>query len=228
MRNAFKSIGIIFFLISFCRITSFAECVYERVIQGENLAIGTMLSWSTAYEEGNSMFIVEKSSDGMKFEDIGNVTGSGNSDDLKNYHYLDVHTQSDRAYYRLKQIDFDGAYSYTDIVTVQQEYINNFMVARMSAVSTTDIFEVTLDVMKNGVLQYHLQDLKGNIILNDEMLVVDGLNDLSLDVTDQKAGIYKVVMTLDEEKETLVISKVADKIFQKPNVASNQKNNGNK
>ncbi len=60
------------------------------------------------------------------------------------------------------------------------------------------------------------------------MLVVDGLNDLSLDVTDQKAGIYKVVMTLDEEKETLVISKVADKIFQKPNVASNQKNNGNK
>ncbi len=76
------------------------------------------LTWTTASEINNEMFIVQRSVDGNIFENIGTVQGSGNSNQLEMYEFYDENPMQN-AYYRLKQVDFNGDYEYSDIVNVK-------------------------------------------------------------------------------------------------------------
>lgn len=204
-----------------------ADCVYEQVVEGENLQIGTMLTWSTSFENETSVFIVEKSEDGVDFENVGNVKAAGDSDELKNYNFLDIMAKSPRTFYRLKQVDNDGSFSFTDIVTVNRQFENNFMVARMSAVATQGAFELTIDSFTEGELNYSLTSIRGELVLEDKKLIINGLNDLNLDLTDQREGLYKLSLAMGEETETIVLKKVDDELKKKPNMASTKKMRGN-
>ena len=202
-----------------------ATCVYEQSLQGENLQVGTMLSWSTAYEEDNALFVVEKSEDGVNFSDIGTLEAAGTSDDVRDYNFLDILANAERSYYRLKQVDTDGSFSYSEVVAVPQVYTNNFMVARMSNVATQDVFELTFDSMVEGDMVYTVSNLRGEQVIRDELMVVPGLNDVSVDLSSQEEGIYKLALTLGDETETLVLKRVDDAMVRKPNVASARRAN---
>lgn len=75
-------------------------------------------NWSTALEINNHYFEVERSTDAINFTTVGRVEGAGNSTSLLNYNFNDVKPLNGLSYYRLKQVDFDGAVSYSDIVGV--------------------------------------------------------------------------------------------------------------
>jgi len=75
-------------------------------------------SWVTATETNNERFEVERSADAQTFELIGTVNGAGSSQSILQYEYMDERPLQGTAYYRLKQIDFDGAYTYSDLVAV--------------------------------------------------------------------------------------------------------------
>jgi len=74
-----------------------------------------VLYWSTVSEFNNSHFEVERSVDRLKFVNIGEVKGNGNSSNFINYQFLDEDVNTSN-YYRLKQVDFDGAYKYSNII----------------------------------------------------------------------------------------------------------------
>ena len=76
------------------------------------------LSWSTASEVNNDYFVVERSADGQTFEPIIQVDGAGNSAAIIDYFDIDRQPLSGLSYYRLKQVDFDGAFTYSGIVPV--------------------------------------------------------------------------------------------------------------
>jgi hypothetical protein len=79
-----------------------------------NEANGTQLKWSTSSETNNKGFEIERSADGENFENVAFVKGAGNSKTIEQYAFqLDYFTP---AYYRLKQIDFDGAFEYSQVV----------------------------------------------------------------------------------------------------------------
>jgi len=200
-----------------------ASCVYEQPIKGENLQVGNMVTWSTSFEENTSVFIVERSDDGTDFVSIGTVKSAGESDENKFYNYLDVMSNADQTFYRLRQVDADGTFGFSEIVTLATNYKNNFMVARMSNVTTNDLFDVTIDAFKTGDLSYNLSTWKGEVVLADNMEVINGLNDLSINLDDQNEGIYKLKLEMDGEVEILTIKKLFDEITKKPNVASKNK-----
>jgi hypothetical protein len=75
-----------------------------------------MLNWATDYELNSSYFSVERSYDGYNYDNISYVEGNGTVSSISNYEYLDFETKS--VYYRLKQVDYDGNYEYSDIVKV--------------------------------------------------------------------------------------------------------------
>ena len=202
-----------------------AACIYDEDLSGQNLQVGTMLNWSTAYEEDNSVFIVERSDDGATFNDIGKVEAAGTSSEIRQYNFLDIMANAERSYYRLKQVDEDGTFSYSEVVAIPQVYTNNFMVARMSNVATQDVFEWTLDSMKDGDLGLSVTNLLGEEVYADEMMLTAGLNDLSVDLSANPEGIYKVAMTMEDETETLVIKRVTAEIIKKTNVASSRQMN---
>ena len=76
------------------------------------------LEWQTASEFNNSHFEVEWSGDGERFEKIGEVLGAGNSDELSSYYFLHRSPGAGLNYYRIKQVDFDGNYTYSTIIYV--------------------------------------------------------------------------------------------------------------
>ena len=194
-----------------------ASCLYEKTIKGEELAIGVMLSWSTTKEEGNSNFSVERSQDGIEFTTIGEIKGAGNSEQLQEYSFLDVMAKSDRLFYRLKQIDFDNTYSFTEVLAINKKIPNEFMVVKMSSVSVTSTFDVTLDATNEGSeLMYSLKDWKGNEIGTEYVTLDNGINNISLDLSENDNGIYKLILSVDEEVETLTIKKVTDENRKKP------------
>lgn len=81
------------------------------------------LNWQAASETNNSHFEIERSVDGASFAKIGVVRGAGNSSIAKQYSFTDnaavaEHSQIPALYYRLKQIDFDGTFEYSNVVVI--------------------------------------------------------------------------------------------------------------
>jgi len=78
-----------------------------------------MLNWATASEINNDGFAIQRSRDGINFEEIGWENGSGDSDSYRQYDFEDFESKANGIYYyRLKQIDFDGKYEYSTVAAV--------------------------------------------------------------------------------------------------------------
>jgi len=77
------------------------------------------LTWETATETNNNLFTVERSQDGVDFEIVTSVKGAGNSMVKSSYSALDASPYSGISYYRLKQTDNNGSYTYSGIRTVE-------------------------------------------------------------------------------------------------------------
>jgi hypothetical protein len=91
------------------------------VFTGQCSANGTLLNWTTATETNNDFFTIERSSDGEHFLTVKFVDGAGNSSSPLYYSALDEEPPYGLNYYRLKQTDFDGHFTYSPIIAVEEE-----------------------------------------------------------------------------------------------------------
>jgi hypothetical protein len=78
------------------------------------------LSWTTATETNNSLFTVQRSSDATNFEDITSIPGAGNSNIYVDYNAKDTDPLNQLAYYRLRQTDYDGNYTFSAVKTTEK------------------------------------------------------------------------------------------------------------
>ncbi|MFK7771715.1 MAG: YHYH protein [Saprospiraceae bacterium] len=104
--------------------------VFEEITLGASLPVELVffkaisherkieLKWETASEINNSHFEVEKSSDGANFEFLEKIASHQNSQIQQTYHFYDFDLFNEHQYYRLKMIDLDGEYEYSNIVAV--------------------------------------------------------------------------------------------------------------
>jgi predicted peptidase len=76
------------------------------------------LTWSTESESNSSHFAVERSSNGRDFQEIGRVKSSGNSTTKKNYSFTDKTPRTGKNFYRLKMVDLDATFKYSEVRTV--------------------------------------------------------------------------------------------------------------
>jgi pimeloyl-ACP methyl ester carboxylesterase len=77
------------------------------------------LKWTTAQEQNASHFVVERSFDGTRFDPIGRVTATGNSSTPRDYTLDDPGFKAGANYYRLKQVDLDGKFTYSQVVLIR-------------------------------------------------------------------------------------------------------------
>ena len=76
-----------------------------------------LIEWTTESEINNDYFILEKSFDAITFFELTTISGNGNSSVTNYYSYYDKQPSSTPAYYRLKQVDFDGEFAYSNIIS---------------------------------------------------------------------------------------------------------------
>ncbi|WP_256010164.1 T9SS type A sorting domain-containing protein [Desertivirga xinjiangensis] len=154
---------------------------------------GVKLNWSTASEQDNSHFDVLRSANGKDFTAIGVVQGSGTSNINKNYNYIDHNSLSGTSYYQLRQVDFNGRSSVSDVLAVE-----NRLNATESVLSFKDQnLELVLDATKAGEGFVRIADLAGKTVLKRSLTIQKGNNTLQVPVQLEK-GIYVVSLsTLD-------------------------------
>lgn len=104
------------------------------------------VEWVTASERNNDHFIVQRSADGVSFEDVEQVAGAGTSQQTLFYNIVDQHPLEGMAYYRLKQVDTDGTADLSDAVAVNAQPTDGFLVApNPSSTGTFTLYDVRLD-----------------------------------------------------------------------------------
>ncbi len=91
-----------------------------------------VLNWTTAYEINTAKFLIEKSIDGLSFNTIGTVNASEQSVIEKGYHFTDISSanpsESKVLYYRLKMLDKNGEYTYSNILAIKKDAINKLTI----------------------------------------------------------------------------------------------------
>ncbi len=80
---------------------------------------GVDLTWTTATEINNRGFEIQRSTDNVNFNTIGFVKGAGTTTEKQTYSYFDNVAIAGTYYYRLKQIDFDGSYEFSNTISVE-------------------------------------------------------------------------------------------------------------
>ncbi len=210
-----------FFLCIFTYIQ--ATVVYSSPLDGKELGVGNLLTWKTAFEENIQLFIIEKSKNGLDFENVGTVTTSSEAHEEKTYRFFDTQLGSTKNYYRLKAVELDGTSSFSQTILIHKEKPNQFAVVAYSGIMVKKSFDITLDALSEGQLDYTLSSYKGELISEEFKYIVPGLNDLQINLADLPEGTYRIKLKLDEEEEELIIRKIQRELPQKANVASSKK-----
>lgn len=169
------------------------------------------LSWSTATEINNKGFEVERSADGEHFSFIGFVNGKGNSSNMQHYTLLDekafTAANTSVLYYRLKQVDLNGAFTYSPVATA--------MLGTVSAGSVNvypnpfnEQLHVSLSSLADGKAAVSIYDLSGRNVYIRSFDVVKGPNMLNLDeLPALQSGVYFMRMHVNGETAVMKLVK---------------------
>ncbi len=92
----------------------------------EETETGRLLRWTTSTETNNKGFEVERSLNKTEWAVIGFVAGKGTSTEIANYSFTDKENYSGTVYYRLRQIDYDGSFTYSSVVESHKNIITQY------------------------------------------------------------------------------------------------------
>lgn len=129
MRKRFNLLMLVIFAVSW---QLSAEVVYSAPLQAKELGMGNLLNWKTSFEEDVQHYDVEKSRNGVDFENIGTVESNVDMSEEKAYRFFDTKLGSQKSYYRLKVVETDGTSSYSQTILVNKEKPNQFAVVAYS------------------------------------------------------------------------------------------------
>lgn len=167
------------------------------------------LTWNTISEVNNDKFIIERSENGVDFSSLGKVQGAGNSNSLLHYKWVDTNPIRGMAYYRLKQVDYNGD---NETFTAQsiycKELVNPFRVYPNPAF---DIIHIEFTSNKTNLnSRIELVDISGRIIYTESIKTDQGLNTYTLNNIEFNPGIYFIRVHLNAGEiltEKIVLSK---------------------
>ncbi|MFK7806355.1 MAG: T9SS type A sorting domain-containing protein [Saprospiraceae bacterium] len=134
------------------------------------------IDWVTLSEENNDYFVVERSVDGQRFEAIHTEKGAGTTILARTYQVYDNNPFTGKSYYRLKQVDFDGQFEYSDIRAVEVLEEGHLVTYPNPVSSTLNIALSDFDVREVGFEIYHLSGKmmhSGNADVNEGVVVIE-------------------------------------------------------
>ena len=155
------------------------------------------LEWATAVEIDNDYFLVERSIDGIHFREIGRVQAAGNSQEIQIYNLLDVDMQAGFNYYRIRQVDFDGRHSFSEIKVLQNTDIRGTATAYSLRPTIADqALLLESSRLLTERTEVYVFDMLGN--LSKRLSLAAGQTTFSIDVQALSSGQY--ILQIGEER----------------------------
>ncbi len=146
-------------------------------------ANGIGLSWATAQEKNNDRFEVQRSATGVAFETVGTVKGQGSSSSAHEYAFADNHPLAGLAYYRLRQVDFDGSSAFSPVAAVRWDQNRGLAYPNPSSGSVTLAAGL-------GAVAYRIFNALGQTVLHGQAAGSE-----RLDLTRLPRGPYLLELT---------------------------------
>lgn len=125
------------------------------------------LTWATASEKNNDFFTIERTVDGIDFEEIGKVAGQGNSSIKNEYAFTDTRPKNGVSYYRLKQTDYNGEFEYFEVksVSIQKDDFVSSAYPNPAILNRTTVFVPKT----SSIVTLNVRNVLGQTILSKEI-----------------------------------------------------------
>lgn len=146
--------------------------------------------WITVTETNNDYFTIERSADLNRWEVIKMIDGAGNSNEVREYKATDDAPLSGVSYYRLKQTDYDGEFSYSEV-----EVIDQFSIQQDISIfpnPTND--RITIEGSDINLTGINVLDLNGQNLTSKLVIFQKSQSTLELDLINLEPGIYFVMV----------------------------------
>jgi hypothetical protein len=179
-----------------------ANCNYEHVD----------VAFSVASQVNNHHFIIERSMNGMEWEEVGTLQGAGNNGTLMDYSFVDYDPIIGLSYYRLTQVDYDGAlkifYPVSTSCGASDSRGLPINAYPNPAVSQFTV-ELDLEELKGSNVYYSILDFKGTIVASDQLDLSTGYNKHVINISKLSAGVYtfRIHNTYTPIAETRIIKR---------------------
>lgn len=147
------------------------------------------LNWQVANETNFSGYEIERSSDGLSFQNLGLVAATGGNG-LINYNHNNALTSAGIYYYRLKLIDNDGTFKYSYLVSVNSKSVIANQAIRVTPNPFVDKVTLHYEASKAGKLELQLTDVIGRQLKKNQYSVITGANELLFATGDLPKAVY--------------------------------------
>ncbi len=164
------------------------------------------LIWSTATETNNKGFELERSADGRNFSSVTFVATkaeNGNSTSTVNYSYNDARPNAGDNYYRLKQIDRDGKFSYSNVVLLSRK-VTDITLSSVYPNPTERELNLVITSPRSEKVMIIVADLTGKIVMQRSTQLMIGNNQETLNVQQLSSGTYIIKAVCANGCETAV------------------------
>jgi Secretion system C-terminal sorting domain len=167
--------------------------------KGKKQAGSILLDWTTANESLVNRFEIERSANSSLFENIGNVLATGNSNTNKAYTFTDTKPFAALNYYRLKMIDNDGKFSYSNVIVFMGNQSGGVIVSNVKPNPFTETINVNIVLQKQQPVTIQLVDIAGRVVLTSDVQGKEGTNDIRFKgLSKLSEGIYFIkIITAD-------------------------------
>lgn len=145
------------------------------------------LSWTTASETNNHLFNIQRSANGIAWETISTIVGAGNSTQTMYYTEIDENPLKTIAYYRLQQVDFDGVYSYSNILAVGNATESN---QKIQVYSVQGNRYISYEKYSSTIEQIDIVNAQGTSVVSYVNIQTVDNSNIRIDVTRLPKGIY--------------------------------------
>lgn len=173
---------------------------------GEKLSDKNILSWITQSELNTDYFILERSKNGQSFEELTKIKAAGNSSALLRYTSSDYYPFETITYYRLKQVDNDGKFSYSKIISLLGGGLNFALVKHYPNPAKEEVFFYFL-LEENKTFQYEVTDMYGKLVKSETLEMTEPDEYIRLSLLDFAPGMY-CVRFFDKEGIQQQITKI--------------------
>ena len=154
------------------------------------------LIWETSFEENNSHFIIERSTDTTIWTSIGTVQGQENSSHLMQYSFSDNHPEYGVSYYRIRQVDFDNNTTSTDIEWVDFEHEKDYDFI-VYPNPTRDFVNIEFDGNFPGRIELSVFNVDGELL---RFWQTEDTHFVDLSLQELPNGLYTISIKLDEDQ----------------------------
>lgn len=186
-------------------ICTYSKCNYSFQILGEPLPLSdlnieaslnsfniTNIKWKSVNEPMNNDYVIERSTDGINYSNIGKVK-SKNLDAYTVYQLEDNVNDviSGRIYYRVKEVNKDGKINYSNTVSVYKKHtlINKMIVSPNPG---TGNYKVSLNSGEDTPVKFNVINSQGQVIIHNELTMSKGFNQFEIDLSQFADGIYNI------------------------------------